>query len=545
MKQKLLFYFVTFLFTTVASISQNTIGVLKNNTNSFNGYTLFTSQTETYLINNCGEVVNQWSSSFPPGNAVYLLEDGSLLRACKIENTNIAFGGTGGRIEKYDWDGNLLWEYNYSNSTMVQHHDIYPLPNGNILVLAATIMTNAEAVQAGRNPANLVDGNLFNEQIVEIQPVGNNSANIVWEWNIKDHLIQDFDGSKDNFGSVESNPQLLDINFLGSLSGINNWLHVNSIQYNADLDQIVLSSRHMNEIYIIDHSTSTAEAATSSGGIYNKGGDFLYRWGNPQAYRQGDQNDQKLFGQHYPHWIPNGLADAGKLILFNNGFSRTPSFSEVFILDPPTDSPGFYMYTQNTAYGPNSPDYTYTNPVDPINFFSRILSSAQRLPNGNTLICDGDSGYFFEIDASENIVWEYINPSSTEGILTQGDNPENFANTVFRAIKYAPEYSAFNGRDLTPGNPIEQNPDLSNCDILSIDDHTFSNLKVYPNPTSTSVEISSNSIIDKIEVYNMLGAKINSIQNSNKIYLNDYKSGIYIIKIYSGNLSTVRKIIKQ
>ena len=186
-----------------------------------------------------------------------------------------------------------------------------------------------------------------------------------------------------------------------------------------------------------------------------------------------------------------------------------------------------------------------TNPVNPINFFSRILSSAQRLPNGNTLICDGDSGYFFEIDASENIVWEYINPSSTEGILTQGDNPENFANTVFRAIKYAPEYSAFNGRDLTPGNPIEQNPDLSNCDILSIDDHTFSNLKVYPNPTSTSVEISSNSIIDKIEVYNMLGAKINSIQNSNKIYLNDYKSGIYIIKIYSGNLSTVRKIIKQ
>ena len=87
----------------------------------------------------------------------------------------------------------------------------------------------------------------------------------------------------------------------------------------------------MNEIYIIDHSTSTAEAATSSGGIYNKGGDFLYRWGNPQAYRQGDQNDQKLFGQHYPHWIPDGLADAGKLILFNNGFSRTPSFSEVFI----------------------------------------------------------------------------------------------------------------------------------------------------------------------------------------------------------------------
>src|SRR5690606_24076113 len=129
-------------------------------------------------------------------------------------NTDIAFGGTGGRIEKYDWDGNSIWSYNYSSSTMVQHHDIYPLPNGNILILAATIMSNAEAIQAGRNPAQLVDGNLFNEQVVELQPIGTNTANIVWEWNIKDHLIQDFDATKDNFGDVANNPQRLDINFL-------------------------------------------------------------------------------------------------------------------------------------------------------------------------------------------------------------------------------------------------------------------------------------------------------------------------------------------
>ncbi|MEZ4857079.1 MAG: aryl-sulfate sulfotransferase [Gelidibacter sp.] len=539
MKQKLLT--ALFLFFIFAINAQNTVGTITNTTNAFNGYTLFTSQTETYLINNCGEVIKQWTSNYPPGNSVYLLEDGSLLRACNIGNTAIAFGGTGGRIEKYDWDGNLIWSYNYSSSTMVQHHDIYPLPNGNILILAATIMTNAEAIQAGRNPSQLVDGDLFNEQVVELQPTGTNTANIVWEWNIKDHLIQDFDATKDNFGNVADNPQRLDINFLNGMSGINNWLHINSMQYNATLDQIVLSSRHMSEIYIIDHSTTTAQAATSTGGTYGKGGDFLYRWGNPQAYKQGTAADRKLYGQHYPHWIPDGLTDAGKLILFNNGFGRNPSYSEVFILTPPTDALGSYSYTTGTAYGPETPDYTYSNGT---NFFSRILSSAQRLPNDNILICDGDSGYFFEIDSNENIVWEYINPASNDGILSQGDSPVDFANIVFRAYKYAPDYAAFTGRDLTPGNPIELNPDLSGCDNLGTTDFTLNTVKLYPNPTLNQISIASQKPIDAIEVYTVLGSKVTSIQNSKSISLQSLKAGVYVVKIYSGTQKVTKKIIK-
>lgn len=535
-----------FIFTPTVLKAQNTVGTITNTENSFNGYTLFTSEKETYLINNCGEVINQWSSDYPPGNAVYLLEDGSLLRACKIENNSIVFGGTGGRIEKFNWEGDLIWSYNYSDSNKVQHHDIYPLPNGNILVLAATVISSTEAIEAGRDPSKLTNERLFNEQIIEIEPAGLNNANIIWEWNIKDHLIQEFDATKNNYGIVSENPQLLDINYLGGLSGNENWLHVNSIQYNEDLDQIVLSSRHMNEIYIIDHSTTTSQAASNTGGLYGKGGDFLYRWGNPEAYNQGTQDDRKLFGQHYPHWIPEGLPNAGRLIMFNNGFGRSPSYSEVFITTPPTDSEGVYTYTPNTAYGPDFVNYTYTDPNNQTNFFSRILSSAQMLPNGNILICDGDSGYFFEIDNNENIVWEYINPVHTLGIMSQGDNPDDFPNIVFRAIKYAQDYPAFIGKDLTPTNPIELNADISNCSLLSTEDLAANNLKIYPNPTQGIIYFKNgNTPINRIEIYNLLGAQVKNIQNSNTINLSNIESGVYLAKIYSNKKTITKKIIKQ
>ena len=227
-------YTVILLFIGLSIPAQNTIGVIKNDAGAYDGYTLLApiNSKETYLINNCGEVVQQWTSTRNAGVSAYLLENGNLLRTGSIKNEDIQFGGVGGAIELYDWDGNLLWDYIYSNTQVSQHHDIYPLANGNILMLAVSTITQTEAIQAGRNPSQIDEGKLYNEQILELQPVGLSDANVVWEWNIKDHLIQDFDLTKDNFGVVENNPQLLDINFLESDEGNANWLHVNSIQYN-------------------------------------------------------------------------------------------------------------------------------------------------------------------------------------------------------------------------------------------------------------------------------------------------------------------------
>jgi hypothetical protein len=536
-------YIFLLLFIGLSISAQNTVGTISNSSGSYNGYTLLAplASTETFLINNCGQIINQWSSTYRPSASVYLLENGNLLRTGKITNQEIAFGGVGGAIELYDWDGNLLWEYVYSSTEVSQHHDIFPLPNGNILMLAVTTMTDVEAIQAGRDPSKVEEGKLFNEQILELEPINTNEVNIVWEWNIKDHLVQDFDATKDNFGVVADNPQLLDINYLNSTKGSANWLHMNSIQYNVTLDQIVMSSRLLSEIYIIDHSTSTALSASNTGGTYNKGGDFLYRWGNPEAYDHGTDQDRKLFEQHYPHWISDGLEDAGKIIIYNNGGNR--AYSSIEIISPPSSSPGFYNYDSINGYAPLVPDWIYTSP-EPTDFFSDILSSGQRLPNGNTLICAGDSGYFFEIDTNGNIVWEYINPISTSGTLSQGDAPTG--NFVFRALKFSMEYQAFDGRDMTPEDPIELNFDISNCNTLSIDDNNISEeFNIYPIPTSDIINVNTKLKVDKIEVYNIYGKLILTNLNTKDINIENLSSGIYIAKIYSDNRIDSKKIMKQ
>lgn len=533
-------------FISISIQSQNTIGVLSNDIGSYNGYTLFSPlQTpNTYLINNCGQVINQWVSTDTPAAAVYLLENGNLLTTVKVANTEITLGGTGGKLELYNWDGNLIWEYTYSTNLLSQHHETLPLPNGNILILAVTTMTEAEAIQAGRDPAKIIDGKFYNEQIIEIEPVGANQANVIWEWNFNDHFIQDFDATKDNFGIVADNPQLLDINFITNPNDLGgaNWLHVNSVQYNEDLDQIFLSSRNLSEIYIIDHSTTTAEASLHSGGTYGKGGDILYRWGNPESYDHGTSTDRTLFGQHNPHWIPNGLVDEGKILIYNNARinGNGDNYSSVDIIDPPTSTPGFYTYSN--GYLPAIAEWSYSDPTDVTNFYSPILSSGQRLPNGNTLICQGQPGIFFEIDTNDNIVWEYVNPDSKNGVLTQGDIPS--LNSVFRVFRFPIDYAAFDGKDLTPGDPIELNFDISGCS-LSVDEVDISDaFDLYPNPTTGIVNIITNLIIDTVEIYDIYGKLIKTEKN-NYMNLEELAAGIYIAKIHSGNNIGIKKIIKK
>jgi len=547
MKRNLL-YFVLLVLWFNTTKAQNTIGTVTIDESVTDGYTLFTIDKNTYLIDNCGQVVNSWTSTFRPGNAVYLLGDGSILRAGQTDTTDIILGGRGGVIERYDWDGNLTWQYFYDTPTERQHHDIFPMPNGNVLILAATIMTDTEAIEAGRNPANLSSSQLYNEQIIEVTPIGISGATIVWEWNINDHFVQDFDATKDNFGNVSESPELLDINYISSSSTAANWLHFNSIQYDEQLDQIVISSRNMSEIYIIDHSTTTAEAASGNGGIYGKGGDLLYRWGNPEAYQRGTAADRQLYGQHFPHYIRNSVNDNGKIIVFNNGNGRPASlFSEVYVIDPPISSPGNYSIG-SSAFGPSAPDYNYTDPV-PTDFYSSIISGAQRLSNGNTLIMEGTKGRIFEINQSEEILWEYYIPvnAGTGVAQNQGDDPSSFANGSFRATKYLPNYSAFTGRDLsTPNPPIENNPNINSClNTLNNTDFETAQLKLFPNPVVRELTVSNTNPIEKLTLLNINGAKVLENYNSNKINVESLKQGVYFLNIHVNGTYTSRKIIKQ
>ncbi|MDP6544574.1 MAG: DUF1566 domain-containing protein [Phycisphaerae bacterium] len=372
------------------------------------GYTLWAplNETTTYLSDIDGEVVHTWDSDYRPGLAAYLTEDGSLLRMGNVNNATFTVGGAGGVTQLIDWDGNVTWEYTYSDEAYLSHHDVEILPNGNVLLIAWESRTYAQAVQAGRDPASLSDGELWPDSIIEVMPTGPTSGDIVWEWHVWDHLIQDHDAGRDNFGVVADHPELIDINHVSGPGGAD-WTHVNSIDYNAEFDQILLSVHSFNEIWVIDHSTTTAESADHTGGNNGRGGDLLYRWGNPQTYNAGTSADQQLFRQHDAQWIGEGLPGEGNISIFNNGLGRSgDDYSSVVEIVTPVNPDGSYISPAGSAYGPEEPVWTYTSEV-PTDFYAQNISGAQRLANGNTLICDGPNGDFFEVDADGQTVWQY------------------------------------------------------------------------------------------------------------------------------------------
>jgi len=449
------------LFGNVPVRAQQTVGLFLDDPRSFRGYTLFAPQqsSTTYLIDNHGKLVHGWASSFAPGLSAYLLEDGHLLRTAQYGPggaSKFNVGGAGGLIEEREWDGTPVWDYAYSSILHRQHHDIERLPNGNVLLIAWESKSSAEAIAAGRSPSFLTDGELWPDHVIEVEPSGATGGVIVWEWHVWDHLIQDHDPTKDNYGVVADHPELVDVNYkatVGPNSGAADWTHTNSIDYNESLDQIVLSVHGLSEIWVIDHSTTTEEAAGHAGGDSGKGGDLLYRWGNPQAYDRGSEGDRKLFGQHDSRWIEADEPGAGNILIFNNGRNRPGgNQSTVDEIVPPVDVSGDYALDPDAAYGPSEALWSYpANPADA--FFAQNISGAHRLPNGNTLICDGPSGTYFEVTPAQLTVWKYVNPITGSVPIVQGQPATG--NATFRVHRYAPDYPAFAGKDLTPGDPLE------------------------------------------------------------------------------------------
>jgi len=512
-------------------------GLLLRDSRAFQGYTLLAplGQPRTYLIDMDGKVVKTWQSDCGPGLSAYLLEDGHLLRSGSLAQHALASTpGAGGRFQEFAWDGSLVWDFKWANAKQLPHHDFCRLPNGNLLVIVWEKKTSRQAIAAGRKPETSGDPYLLPDCLVEIKPVGKTAAEVVWEWHTWDHLIQDHDRGKANYGDVVLHPELIDINYgegvISSLVGkdkdkdgmkklrslgyvgspapgqklqvVNpDWTHINSVAYNAELDQIMLSVYAFSEIWIIDHSTTMAQAAGHTGGRSGKGGDLLYRWGNPRAYRGGTIQDQQLANQHDAHWIRRGLPGAGHILVFNNGTRRPEpegSYSSVDEIVVPGNQDGHYTLAPGTASAPKGPAWTYSAPNKP-EFFAQLMSGAQRLPNGNTLICCTPDGLIFEVTQDKQVVWKYCYPiggfpTATVAFKTKahanaspwvfgngwwpghgevlcsffegppsapppgasGVAPGQVVGSLFRAYRYGPEYPGLIGKVLTPGKMLEE-----------------------------------------------------------------------------------------
>jgi hypothetical protein len=468
---------------------------------SWGDYTFYSVQggTTAYLIDNSKNVYHSWtfSSSAKTGYSSYLLDGGTVLRTVSHSGNQLNGSVLCGEIQKVDWDGNVTWDYVYSSSTYCTHHDICPLPNGNVLLISYDVKTATDASNAGCT----LNTSIWSDKIVEVKQTGTTTGEVVWEWKAWDHLCQNNSSSKNNYvSSIVEHPELLNVNYKIQ----QDWIHMNGIDYNSELDQIVFSSHYLNELYVIDHSTSTEEAATHAGGNSGKGGDFLYRWGNPAAY--GASGTTVFNVVHDAHWVPAGYPRGNYLVGFNNNGVST-SKSSIDLISPPYN--GYtYSITSGAAYTPS----TYTTRYQ-CKGHTSDMGNSQQLPNGNSLICISQSGYIYEIDSTGSLLWS----TTISGIVP-------------KAFRYSAAYVA--GTDTA----------TATTSISSASSST-----IYPNPTSGTLSIVLNNLVDEsfeTSVFDISGRKIIQTSNASTIDMSAFGNGVYFLVVKSkGNIIVKSKII--
>jgi hypothetical protein len=442
------------------------------------GYTLFGVGGTSYLIDLEGQVVHTW----PAGTNPRLLDNGHLLDATRDDPSG--FQG----FQELDWDGRVVWEYSERRKDYAPHHDWVRIFNRKLgapttLYIANKSVGEQEVLAAGADPGNGPYDGVQMDAIVEVDMDGR----VVWEWWFFDHVIQDLNPTKANFvgqgKTIADYPGRININLPGRPPK-HDWLHCNALDYNAELGQIVTSSVQ-GEIYVIEHDKTFVPGDPQAGIAAAAGpaGDFLYRFGDPARYDQGDPpriltnwdsstpGHKQIGGCHDVHWVRRGLPGAGHLMVFNNGqylYDRTSQSSIVEInpfLDAEGRDTGRYVNPPDAGYEQVRSAHDTHKPVKRVSkqvvwsyqskanqaFFSHIGSGSQRLPNGNTLICSGTSGHLFEVTAQGELVWEYINPVSRDlGTVKVLPDCLPMTNALFRAARYAPDHPALAGKDLAP-----------------------------------------------------------------------------------------------
>jgi len=450
---------------------------------AYNGYTLFGAGGTSYLIDMEGRIVNTWSS----GRSPYLLDNGNLL----IRGPGAR--GEPARFQEQSWDGNIVWECSESREGYAPHHDFTRIFNKKLnapttMYIANKPISHDEVIAAGCDPAKGPYDNASIDTIVERDMDGN----IVWEWWFFDHVVQDFDSNKANYvgkgKTLADYPGKLSINLPGRPMATD-WLHCNGVDYNEELDQVAINSVH-GEFYVIDHG-NTFIPGDPEGSIAlaaSPAGEFLYRFGDPVRYGQGEPQSmteqgeittghKQFGGSHNIQWIRSGLPGAGHFLVFNNGGSLYDGNPQSYIfeinqyLGANGNDTGKYVNPPDAGYytweSPN-PKETHKRPKQISNqvvwiynserstaFFGYSASGCNRLPNGNTLICSSTEGHIFEVTKEGEVVWEYINPVTRAGeILEVIPDCNPMANHVWRAHRYTSDHPALAGRDLTPKGTI-------------------------------------------------------------------------------------------
>lgn len=407
------------------------LGVLSKKAGVTDGYTLLTPQqsTTTYLIDNDGNVVNEWKSEYK-GFYAELLPNGNLSRQgrlAEIDDTGLwLFGGAAGIMEEFDWSGKKVWEYKmYTPGKEVSHHTYEVMPNGNYLILGWEYKSYDDAIAMGLDPnfggrCMFKDGFTGEKRHIDgiwpdfIREVDHNGKT-VWEWHVWDHIGK----GKDKIDINKFCPPAVERVYAGP-----DWTHFNGLAYNPKTEQICVTSRNLGEVFVIDKKT----------------GNIVYRWGNPANYGEGkapagyaDDGDQKLFGPHAPDWLDNG-----KISIIDNG-ARRPSgnYTRAIELDPKTDK--IVWFWGPGAVGANGG-----------NFYSHYQDGAQKLANGNWMLTTSNDGHIVEVTSDKQIVWEFTNPVRRDAVYKASSEHGQAGDSIHKALRYAKDWPGFQGKELKP-----------------------------------------------------------------------------------------------
>lgn len=478
------------------------------------GYLLYQSGNSAVLVDNCGREVHRWNQVnaefhpklLPNGNVVYI--EGFTLKI----------------IEK-DWDNNIVTDLKPNLNNLDLDYEVIVKPNGNYLCLGRRSYPYYEFENIGYDVG--IGGAGYPSQYDVVVEVDRNTGDIVWQWRIIDHVIQQRDSSLANYGILSENPQLLNMDAISTFD----WKYeesfmINGMDYNAELDQIALSVRKISEVVIIDHSTTTEEASGSTGGNSGKGGDIIYRWGNPANYDRGSDEDQFLYYQHNPNWIEHG-EHKGKLIMYNNRLS-IDDYSNVPIIDPPQDENGNYVLEDNEAYGPAAPDFVIGGTAE-TNFYSGYTSGAKVLPNGNILVTVGGDDKVIEFTPDKLKVWEYD--------LT-------LLGRTFRSVKYPVDYPAFDGKDLSPGATLEFPPSEVPCMTSNTEDQDVQRLNAYYDPASQQIILGNVEDEVQLQIWDLSGRLLEKHNIQNDLDISHLRSGMYIVQLQSGGKMKTFRIVR-
>ncbi len=519
-------------------------------------YTLYALQNQysANLLDTNGNLVKTWTfpTTAKTGYSTYMLPGGTLLRTVARAGNSFQGGPICGEVQKVDWNGNVVWDYIYSTSSYCSHHDVCAMPNGNVLLIAYERKTATEASAAGCTQSI----EIWPDKIVEIQPTGANTGTVVWEWRAWDHLVQNVNPSKTNYySSIVDHPELLNINY----NTQKDWMHMNGVDYNPILDQIAFSSHNLNELYIIDHSTTTAQAASHSGGNSGKGGDILYRWGHPVNYNATGASILNVV--HDAHWIPEDVPNQGRLVGFNNrGVSNNQS--SVDQIDVPRVGYN-YSHTAGTAYLPS----TYTSRL-PCNGYSSNMGNSYQLPNGNQLVCVATTGLIYEVNPAGTTIWsKQLSGSCPQSFRYDTCYANNIAppipviSSVGVNVLTAPladTYQWYLNGDLLPGETnqainctqngiylvrITQSPSCSfsysvgyNLSLTGISnsDNDIKGVSFFPNPATALIKVGGLEKVNDnytVNLLNLEGRLLFTAINIQEIPTVNLSNGCYLISL--------------